>query len=393
MLWALDKQAMKLNRRLFIICWEFPGFNSRQGTALSKRAGALADGFSSFHENIIVITRNHFTSEYKIENNVHLIPGANINAYSSFFILRKALTLLYSIFIGDRSGLWGYRVFKYVSGKFVFTNEDVIVSFFTPRGTVLAGYLLTKKYSCKWVVDFQDTFDEGLSEGLRPFGGFWFRKILKLASACVHVSPEWAARDGHILNKDFHTIRHSLPALSKVGKKIHPVVDHEIKLLYYGSFDARYQYHSFFFNFLKTHTNYLFLYAGDEKTDAFFQDLNLGDRYFYLGWIPFNELIEVLENVDYAIVFSYTSLERMVVPSKLYEVISLEVPCIIVGRDSGGIKNLEQEFNFTFVKATNQQELESVLKNPVDFPGNYLAFSSLSQNSFVIKYFTLIEQL
>ncbi len=389
----VDCDTMISRRRVFLIGWEFPGFNTKQGTALAKRLGALHNGFRALGESVIIITKNHHTDKLEKHGEIYLVPGPGITTAHTFSLIRKISTFFYVLFFGDKSGIWGLRAFQYASRQFGLQREDIVVSFFTPRGPVLAGYLLKKKYNVRWLVDFQDPFDEGLGSSLFSIGKFWFRKIVRRADACVHVSPEWAARDGRLLLKQFIAIRHSLPVMPEVIRKSN-ISSSKKKLLYYGSFDAKFQYHNFFFNYIKEHDNCEFLFAGLDRFDHFFRGLQLGENYRYLGWLTQHQLVSAFERVDLMVIFSYSLQNHPIVPSKLYEIIAANLPCIIIGEDTGGIKSLEEEFGYTFNKATNESELEGLMVHSENlYRVDYSRFGSLRNENFITKYQSVIEQL
>lgn len=106
--------------RVFLICWEFPGVNSKGGTALSKRPGYLARGLKHHGFEIIIITRNHFSDSLEIKEDtfpVHIVPGPPIASTISILFLRRLATVFYTMFLGDRSGIWGLRVYYYLKKK------------------------------------------------------------------------------------------------------------------------------------------------------------------------------------------------------------------------------------------------------------------------------------
>ncbi|MEZ5050572.1 MAG: glycosyltransferase [Saprospiraceae bacterium] len=377
--------------RIFLLSWEFPGYNTRGGTALSKRAGILYKGLTELGYNVVVITRNHNDKDVLVNGSVYCLPGPGIHPKGRNSIIRRIETLFLSFNLGDRSGRWGLKAYRFLSEKFSLNSDDVVISFFTPRGTVLAGYLIARRYNIRWIVDFQDTFDEGLSHYLIQIGKWWFKRKISLAHKCIHVSPEWASRDGVMLNKSFVTLRHCLPKSQDIIPGNNNT-DDEISVFYFGSIDVNKQFHSFFFDAIQEIKKCKLYYAGDGSINEFFNSKLGNTNYQFLGWLNPKDLRVQMQQMTFVIIFSYTLSSRMVVPSKLYEVISWNLPCVIVGEDSGGIRSLEKEFGFSFVKARTAHELKEILVNPAKY-GNpdYSVFASLSEENFISRYIEIFR--
>jgi len=383
---------MNSKRRYIFLAWEFPGLNSKGGTALSKRSGVIYKGFINKGYEVIVITRNHFSASVATyDKNIYVLPGPEANSTNKLAFVRKFFTLLYTLTIGDRSGWWGLKVYCFLKREIKVSSADVVISFFTPRGPVLAGNLIARNTGCKWIVDLQDTFDEGLGDSLSSYGKWWFRRSIKLSNTVVHVSPEWAQRDGESLNKHICVLRHCLPP-STYRFKAKGQTSNPLKILYYGSLDKNNQHHSFFFETLRQQSDFLFYYAGQQSVSDYFAQHIESSRYRYLGWLNETQLFNALDEIDFVVIFSYTLQTRKVVPSKLFELISWNVPCLVIGEDSGGIESLQQEFTFNFPWARNAQELTLALgKTDKIAHTNYSVFNSLSAENLVNQYLKIIE--
>lgn len=359
--------------------------------ALSKRPGILYLGLIRLGYEVVVITKNHNNRDVLVDGSIYCLPGPGIQPKGSWSLIRRIKTLFLAFYLGDRSGRWGLNVYRFLNEKFILNSADIVISFFTPKGTVLAGYLIARRHPIRWIVDFQDTFDEGLSNYLLPIGKWWFKRKIGIAHNCIHVSPEWAIRDGIMLNKPFITLRHCLPKTQNEIASNYKI-DGEIRVFYYGSFDFNKQHHPFFFKAIQGIEKCKFFYSGQNSVHEFYLNI-LGDtNYQFLGWLETSDLLEQMQQMTFIIIFSYTLASRMVVPSKLYEVISWNLPCIIVGEDSGGIRSLEREFDFSFVKARTELELKEILTNPSKYRNqDYSVFASLSEENFVLKYTEIFE--
>lgn len=383
---------MVIGERIFLIAWEFPGYNTRGGTALAKRIGSLARGLSSQNE-VTVITRNHFANRIEFRDEgfpIYLVPGPSNNPSISFALLRKFWTFLCVLLIGDQSGLWGVKAFWFLIHKFRLNRDDIVISFYTPRGPVLCGYLVKFFYGARFVVDFQDAHSDGLSTFLRPVGRFWFRGIVRSCNICVHVSPEWSKSHSIQLKKEFRTIRHALPVLPKVRSRKPNSIP--LRLMYYGAFHEKNQFHPFFFDVIRRSRDLLFCYAGHESTHKFFDRMELGDKYVYKGWLDQNGLVDSLNGVDFLIIFGFKNRGRSVVPSKLYEYISLDLPILIVGDDSGGIQSLESEYNFRFNWALCEDDFTlSRLLSILNQKQSFAIFDDLSERNFQEAYHDLLK--
>ncbi|MEQ8925269.1 MAG: hypothetical protein RLO81_05610 [Fulvivirga sp.] len=301
-------------------------------------------------------------------------------------MIRKLFTLYYALFFGDISGLWGKNVAEYLLGSRIVKKGDSVISFFTPRGPIFAGYLIKNKIKCDWIVDFQDNHDIG--QKYKFLSRYWMKRVLKNADKCVHVSPEWAEKDGEKLGKSFMVIRHALP------KKEHIVSlfgEEEFTFFYYGGFNVDYQYHEFFFKYLNDNPETKFAYAGFEQVDQIFSSKLNSDQYIYLGWLSSYELFDQLSRAKFVVVFGFTLASRSVVPSKLYELIALKIPIIIIGNDSGGIKDLENETSFMFSWAKNEKQLQAIVDSPQMINQDYSAFDIYNQDSFINNYLNILE--
>lgn len=385
-----------MRERIIMVAWEFPGYNTNAGKALSKRIGVLAEGLSQSYE-VIVISRNHFNSKIEKKGEsfpVYLIPGFSNTPKIKLSIIRKIWTFFCVLLVGDQSGLWGIKASYFIKQNLRPSKIDRVISFYTPRGPVLCGYLINLFYGSRLILDFQDPFSDGLNKWLLPIGRMWFRKIVKRSSLCIHVSPEWSGRHSKELGKHFYTIRHSLPNLKQVESIRRNKNMTRINLLFYGSFVIDNHFHQFFFEVIQKSKDFAFKYAGHEQCHRYFLQKGLGENYTYLGWLEEEGLSKVIDEIDFLIIFGNKRKDRLLVPSKLYEYISRGVPIVIFGEDSGGICSLEEEFNYRFNWIRNSMEfnMENLSFMLAQKP-DYSAFESLSQTNFIRKYMDVIGSL
>ena len=336
------------------------------GAALSRRIRQVAEDFEKNGWQAIVIHRDQrgecgsapfvVKTEPSGVQRIVVRSVKNISDSSKFALLIKLQTFYYVAFHGDRSYGWANNVIKYF-GKFGITKPDLIISFFTPRAPLFLGHYFGAKLHTPWIADLQDNFDHGISGVLMPENKRWTKKILTTAHTVVHVSTEWAATDGKLLELDIKTIRHAVPdATAKTNTVKHH--GQPFTIFYGGSLSEQDQ--SLYV--LKKVINDIdifprqveLLIAGTTQTYESFRRA-LGDAIVIknLGWLNKQEYNTQLVACDCSLVIPWSTPPRQVVPSKFYELCGYGKPIWIVGNDTGGFAYLFGEWKHTPTATAN----------------------------------------
>ncbi len=355
-----------MKKQLLIFAWEYDGYHSISGGALSRRIRQVAEDFEKNGWQAIVIHRDqrgecgHTPFVIKTEpsgvQRIVVRSVKNVSDYSRFTLLRKLRTFYYVAFHGDRSYKWANNVIKYFD-KLGITRPDLIISFFTPRGPLFLGHHFGAKLHTPWIADLQDNFDHGISQVLIPENKRWTKKILTTAQAVVHVSTEWAETDGKLLELNIKTIRHAVPnATTKTDTVQHP--DKPFTIFYGGSLSEQDQ--SLYV--LKKAINDIdtfprpveLLIAGTTPTFESFARV-LGDAITVknLGWLNKQDYNAQLAACDCSLVIPWSTPPRQVVPSKFYELCGYGKPIWMVGNDTGGFAYLLEEWKHPAIATTN----------------------------------------
>jgi glycosyltransferase involved in cell wall biosynthesis len=351
-----------MKRKLLLLAWEYQGYHSARGAALSRRIKQVANSFASNSWDVTVIHRDNIgetgTSDFIVKqespNIKRIVVKAKEEEYGAldFGVFRRFLTVYYLLFKGDRTYKWAADVIRNHE-KFNLDSPDLIISFFTPRGPLYLGSFFSKKYQSKFIIDFQDEVDQGNSSLNKHLSYIWTRRIVKNATAIVHVSPEWAERDGEILNRKIETIRHAVSdwkdtPVTKVKN------DDTFVIFYGGSIDEENQK----LDVLKAvlikanlPEKVKFVISGHENTYRFFKE-TLGDKYVIesTGWLNATEYSQQINAADCILIIPWCNPTRMVIPSKFYEIAMSGKPIWIVGNDTGAFSTLLEEWQCPALK-------------------------------------------
>jgi len=406
-------------KHLVIIAWEFPGVNSQQGTALAKRVGQIAKGFANENWKVTVIHKDQINENIPLGNFIieapfegkeikrYPVQGPNLNEHYQNVLTRKISTFIYSLLFGDRSYNWAKNVIKLFNTGAVQT-PDLVISFFTPRGPLYCGKWLSQKYNIPWFADLQDNFDEGCSSQLRPFVKIWTQKILRSASKAIHVSPEWAERDGKILGINFVPIRHAIPYVKvsiEESKDFSKRNDRLLTILYAGSLNPVKQPPERLVKAVEElrnqdNLNIEIKIAGDQSVyEAFIKHSTNNTFISWLGWLNPEEMKKEFRKADCLLIISWADPKRLVVPSKLFEYIFYNKPILLAGEDSGSIVKLLQEWGHPNVLSKEKDQIKKSI-----FEGYHKNFSlmllpekckkkPLTESELVLSYINLYSSL
>ena len=336
------------------------------GAALSRRIRQVAEDFEKNGWLAIVIHRDQReecgTAPFVVKTEpsgvqrIVVRSVKNVSDYSKFALLRKLQTFYYVAFHGDRSYGWANNVIKYFD-KFSIAKPDLIISFFTPRAPLFLGHYFGAKLHTPWIADLQDNFDHGISQVLMPENKRWTKKILATAHAVVHVSTEWAATDGKMLELSIKTIRHAVPGVAASSNTVKDP-SQPFTIFYGGSLSEQDQ--SLYV--LKKVINGMealprpveLLVAGTTPTyESFSRALGDAITIKNLGWLNKEDYNAQLVSCDCSLVIPWSTPPRQVVPSKFYELCGYGKPIWIVGNDTGGFACLLEEWKHPAIAPAN----------------------------------------
>lgn len=385
---------------VLLICYEYEGFNSKQTSALVKRPRYVAEYLASTGLQVTVL----FSSSQDISERREIGEGSlqlegvkfNFVPVLKNRILQKFRTVYYAYLKGDFSSAWAKKAKdRLVDKKITF---DSIISFYTPRGPLYLGYLLSKTRSVPLIFDFQDPIYEGYQSqnGRKPLN-FFYRRISKNNPLVTCVSKEWASE----LKAFFKTVQHLPHAIENRVNLPDTTIPEKLVIFYYGSIDFNFQNIGallVFLSWANTHVPTLkieFKFAGNEDTFLELENrLSILIPVNYLGWLDKKALSEEISSADILCLLSWEVSERKGIPSKFYEYCRFDKPILILGEDAGGFK---QEFGEEFAKnyidlkwsktINKKADITSKLFRPTpDFLENYSVKSIGEQfKSFILN--------
>lgn len=353
----MSRTVSPTDKHLLIFAWEYNGYHSVRGTALSKRPRQIAESFLKSGWQVTVIHRDHreesgvqpfFSSVEK--SGVHRIAikaGKDTELLHANPLLRKLETLFYVALRGDRTYKWSADVIKQFDSIPFSSKPTYIFGMFSPRVTLYLGNYFSKKLDIPWIADLQDPIYEGVSRKSWPMLNKWMRSTLRTAHAVSHISPEWAAIDAERLSMPVATIRHAianpidLPKVAGEGNK------HEFRVFYGGSISADIQsldlIKQVIENVAKAGVTVKIVLAGNENARGIFSE-SLGESTIdYKGWLSTDEMNRVIAGCNSTLVVPW-SKERIGIPSKFYELCAYAKPIWIAGYDLGAFKSLLEEW-------------------------------------------------
>ena len=371
---------------VLIVAWEYPGFNSRQGTALSRRVGQLARAFARANWRVSVVhpVQRADDPAAKAEVTERLGDGAVIHRRAIGQVhegvsrerfwqlpLRKATTMWHALRYGDRSGVWASAVIDSAS-RGALRPHACIIACFTPRGPLRAAHALHRLWGVPWIADMQDPWWEGTSLPLRPLVARWMRRTLRAAASVIQVSPEWARQDAAVIGRDVTVFRHAVPSLDgSIGTRA-PRRGTGFSILYVGSLNEDYQDVGPFIDALKLLRDrqdgppVTLQVAGSDavwgKFAAAATARGVGDALEHLGWLTDSELRTAATAADALLLIPCFPTWRQCVPSKLYEYVAFATPTLIAGTDSGSVRQLLSEWGHVPVVAEHAADIADAVQ-------------------------------
>ena len=375
-----------MKKHLLIFSWEYYGYHSVQGTALSKRPRHVAESFNANGWEVTVVHKDQANeSQDKLYNKAKETNGVTriavkqsreIDYVNKNPIIRQLETIYYIAFRGDRTYEWAGDVINSFS-DFGIAKPDLIISFFTPRVTLYLGNYFSKKLGCPWIADLQDPIYEGIAKKSWPACRRWMKRILGTAKAVVHISPEWAATDAKRMGRDIYTIRHAVPESTAPKIEAAPLIEidkNSFNVFYGGSIDHNIQSLEMLRTVIKSveaTANIHVWLAGNEHAYKYFKQ-ELGDKVVkYLGWLSAGVMQQYIAQCDCTLVIPW-SKERVGIPSKFYELCSYGKPIWIIGDDLGAFKSLLVEWQHPAIGIDNLYYQKQALKAAIGHDHQYL---------------------
>lgn len=352
-----------MKKKALLIAFHSPVRYSSGTAALVRRVEHYALALIGLGYSVDMITAK---SEYAIEDSekenlfdtIYYVPEPK---YSKFIIKRKLDTLLNSIYYGDYTGK-EFAKFSKLYPDFKF-HYSIMISFFTPRGPIYTGFKINEKYTSNWVIDFQDTYDEGIPRRLAFINRIWTKQKTKNANHLIHVSSEWGIRDARALNRQFKVFRHVITEKKLIGINSSADLMTDKKILYAGNIHFKEMDVSIFF---ETYPKlgqglFSFVYAGSDNVFSQLKSLYPKSAIEFAGFLNKEELEVMYLESSVVLILTWEAKDRMVIPSKFYEACSYQKPILIVGKDSGAFRILFDEWGHPDVLCDTSDKISIAL--------------------------------
>jgi hypothetical protein len=328
-----------------------------QSTALVRRVSQYESFFKEKGFEIdYIITRNN---EIDINNWSNRTLEISINKYFDNKFINKIYIFFIMVLYGD---IIGYSFYKNRKKIYDFLEGDyhLIISFFTPRGTIWLGNRLKKKLNVTWWVDLQDSLIEGLEGYNLSIGIKWLKNKLSIADEIIHVSPEWANEDFKHIQKKIGYFRHCIPELGLVSKRVQKKSNSSVKIIYAGNIHFNAMDPTVLASPLTKFKNRIeFQYAGIDPIAETLIKMNIPVK--KLGHLEQEQLNEAYIQADVILILAWNKEGRKVIPSKFYEACAYKKPIIIVGHDTGAFQVLFKEWGHPNVINDSESMVEEAL--------------------------------
>ncbi len=350
-----------MKKRLLIFSWEYNGYHSVQGTALSKRPRQIAESYRAAGWDVTVVHKDHRNESgdarfhISLEDNgirriaVKSTDDTGITRTNP--LSRKLETLYYIAFRGDRTYRWATDVIKCFP-ELGIAKPGHIIGCFSPRVPLYLAKHFAHQFDVQWLADIQDPIYEGVAKKMWPYCRRWMKSVLSSAKAIVHISPEWAEIDSGRLQLPVNTIRHAVPAMVAPPTDLKEAefrANHgnHFNVFYGGSISPDIQSLDVLRAVIEMAADHgvsvKILLAGNDQALKLFKDGLGRQAIHYLGWLSPDDMNRYIYNSNCTMVIPW-SAERVGIPSKLYELCSYPKPIWIVGHDMGALSSLLNEW-------------------------------------------------
>lgn len=377
-----------------LVAYEYPGYHSKSGAALARRVKQVAESFALngwqvtvVHKDQVGETGDDLCVVRKESSLVTRIPVRSDRPEFSMFersVFRKLFTLYCLLKKGDRTYRWAESVKRHLPLSQL-NRPDLVISFFTPRGPIVLGNYLAKKYDVPWIADLQDELDQGTLSSNQYFSALnsylshiWVKKILSPAQSVVHVSPEWAEVDSAILGRKIACIRH---AMADQSVDLYNREDTgEFRVFYGGSIETMGQeletLNSVLLKVNAKKQVKLIIAGGERAQLAFRNSLDKNLDIEYAGWLDAEAYSQAIMRSHCCLIVPWSGTDRQAIPSKFYEVSTMR-PVWIVGKDSGAFKSLVDDLKHPIVQYGNVAFNVSALEKAI--AGDYSSMFTLDK--------------
>lgn len=354
------------HKHLLIFSWEYNGYHSVQGTALSKRPRQIAESFVKQGWQVTVIHKDHrgeseerpyFSNmEHSGVHRIAIKSSKNTEALHANPLIRKLETMFFVSMRGDRTYKWSVDVKKNFEHLPLRSKPTWILGMFSPRVPLYLGDYFSKKLCAPWIADLQDPIYEGVSRKSWPMLNKWMQTTLKSARAISHISPEWAAIDAARLGLPVATVRHAIanPVMLPPVEMQYPAK--EFRIFYGGSISADIQsldlVKQVIQNAATKGITVKIVLAGNERARTLFAGALGENNIDYKGWLSTDEMNRVIAACNCTLVVPW-SRERIGIPSKFYELCAYDKPIWIAGYDLGAFATLLAEWGHPAIEVGN----------------------------------------
>ncbi|MDO9551457.1 hypothetical protein [Rhodonellum sp.] len=348
-------------KKVLFIAYHNPQNKNIQSTALVRRIEQYEHFFLENGYKIDYITTKNEDLNLSLWDNRTLeIP---LIKYLKNEILNKIYTFFIMLVWGDQIGYSFFRNRKKILA-FIDDDYDLIISFFTPRGTIWLGEYLKKKLNKPWWVDLQDSLVDGLRSHNIPVGIHWLKRKLSLADQIIHVSPEWSEEDSKRINKSIKTLRHCIPNTIEATKPSFPLRNEglEKRLFYAGNIHFYAMQPELLSKSLERFEDQIgFYFAGEDRTSNVLREMEIPT--VDLGYLDKQQLQESYHEADIIILFAWSKKGRLVIPSKFYEACAFRKPIMVIGKDSGAFHALFKEWGHPDVVNDTEEKVLATIQS------------------------------
>lgn len=332
-------------------------------------------------------------STVEIEKN----KGTYIAKPEVWNFFKRKLTSFIKLFQGDHSQSW-QKVALFASEiLFKQLRIDFVIACHSPDASLHVAAELHAQYGCRWAVDFRDPVLQPFSLTLRPILKRYFSGIIRSSSFLINVNPAWVEFDAQDFNKK------SVMITNGFDEEEIPQINVErvqtLKIGVYGNvsfpgnidilFDALKK-----FMYDMGNNDWKMSYFGNladefrHKASA----LMLSDNVVCSNHCSREVVLQEMANNDILILFSLAQskvsdpyLAKGYYPGKVFEMLGLQKPILVIPGDQGVLDALIRESG-TGVILRNEIEIVDALKGYYDQKFSSEQVNFIPNKKFIKKY-------